>query len=130
MRSDTAARQASKLETILAKALLNMPAGHSDEHTANTVSEISLCLMEAYALGGVEALQVAPWQYTEVAYRDRVTVDALNRQGAQGWEAWAITDVLLPKHAGETTPSVPGHLVRYRRRVAPKELGAANDYQS
>jgi hypothetical protein len=127
MRSDIATRQANKLEAILSKALLNMPAGATDEHTANTVAEISECLLEAYALGGLEALERAPWEYHEVADRERPEVAHLNRQGALGWEAWTLTEVMIPAPAGATSREpTPGWLVRYKRRRAPMP-GAANE---
>ncbi len=126
MRSDAAARQHTDMEKAMLKAILNLPPMPADTH-AHVVTNISCALVEAYNLGAIEVLEVAPWETTEIAYPERPEPKHLNIMARQGWEPWDIANVMMPKVAGGPDKNMLGFLVRYKRRAKP-QAEPSNDH--
>ena len=120
-RNMEAARQASALELVLSKAVILLNLDKDPKTMPDAIAALSNVLLEAYGLGAVEVLQVQPFENREVAYPGRVTPEALNRMGLDGWEPWFLTECLVPAHVNGKpgVDDVPGMLVRYKRRCSP-----------
>lgn len=124
MRSDEAARQMTALELILSKVSVRLGLGNSD---AEIVEALSNALLEAYRLGGVEALEVAPFEVVVFASETHPTADEVNKVSAHGWEPFSICQGMVKASGfpGLKAKHVPGWVIWCKRRTQPKTEGAA-----
>lgn len=144
MRTHKAGQQATTLEKVVAKLLTRLGFDQDgDGEAVDVMQAVGDALLEAYALGAVEAVDTIPLEGAEVIYRTRPTPALLGLMLRQGWKPWAISDTSwqafedepdkpLPK-GWKKAPGEParkrinytGWVVRFTRRVPP----AAQDAQ-
>lgn len=137
MRSHEAGIQATALERVTIKLLTRLNLSQFDDMDM-MVAAIGDTVLEAYALGGVEALAIAPLEAKEVVFRARPTPALMGALLNDGWQPWAITETSWRSFEGEPDKAIPagwkrakgephrnivthhGWIVRFTRRAVPR----------
>lgn len=101
-------------------ALIPLSISNTPEWVA-VLSEVCTATVEAFEAGAIAAMESAPIEATEVAYRTRVTPEIMAPMLKAGWEPWCLTEIMIPPDPAKKGPqqSAPGWLVRYKRRAQP-----------
>jgi hypothetical protein len=114
------------LEAIMPLGISNTPEWRE------RLSAITTATVAAFESGALTAIESAPWEVSEVAYRSRVTPEIMKPMLMRGWEPWALTECIVPPDPAKkgVQQSAPGWLVRYKRRHVPvdeaEQVGKAN----